>query len=332
MPAFASSAPASTGPSAPEGGCRLCPRACGARREAGQRGLCGAGAGLAVARAALHFWEEPPISGERGSGAVFFSHCPLRCAYCQNALIASGEVGLDISEERLAEIFLELQGQGALNVNLVTPTHYAPAIRRAVGEARASGLSVPVVWNTSGYETVEAIRANVGTVDVYLTDFKYADAGLAKRYSDAPDYPSRALDALDAMVECVGRPAYDEVDGRPRLVRGVVVRHLMLPGAYRDSRRVVELVHRRYGGDVLLSLMSQYTPVIAQAALSGDARARESLRRCPELARRVSPESYEALLGFADGLGVEDYFWQEGAAAEESFVPAFDGTGVQRTA
>ena len=180
--------------------CDLCPRSCGVDRAAGERGACGADGRLVVARAALHFWEEPPISGSRGSGTVFFAHCPLRCVYCQNAVIAAGEAGAEVSVERLGEMCLELQEQGALNVNFVTPTHYAPEARAAVAWARERGLALPVVWNTSGYETVAAVRANAGTVDAYLADFKYADAELARRYSHAPDYPEVALAALEAMV------------------------------------------------------------------------------------------------------------------------------------
>lgn len=313
-------------------GCDLCPRSCGADRAAGERGACGADGRLVVARAALHFWEEPPVSGARGSGTVFFAHCPLRCAYCQNAVIAAGEAGEAVSVERLGAMCLELQEQGALNVNFVTPTHYAPEARAAVAWARARGLALPVVWNTSGYETVAAVRANAGVVDAYLTDFKYADAELARRYSQAPDYPAAALEALEAMVEEAGAPAFDEVDGAPRLTGGVIVRHLMLPGALEDSKRVVRLVHERFGDAVLLSLMNQYTPVLANAAAAGDARAAATLRRCPELAGRVSDEEYERLLDYADELGVEDYFWQQGGAAEDSFIPPFDLTGVREPA
>lgn len=309
--------------------CDLCPRACGANRAAGERGVCGADDRLVVARAALHLWEEPPISGDAGSGTVFFAHCPLRCSYCQNAVIASGEAGVDVSVERLAQMCLELAAQGALNINFVTPTHYAPQVREAVAQARASGLALPIVWNTSGYETREAIRTNAGTVGVYLTDFKYVDAGLAARYSHAPDYPEVALAALSEMVTQVGEPVFDEVDGQERLVRGVVVRHLMLPDALEDSQRVVRLVRERFGDEVLLSLMNQYTPVLADAAATGSPRAVNELRRCPELARRVPNADYERLLDYADGLGIEDYFWQEGGAAEESFIPPFDLTGVR---
>ena len=309
--------------------CHLCPRACGVNRAAGARGVCGAGAGLMVARAALHMWEEPPISGQRGSGTIFFSHCPLGCVYCQNQVIAAGKAGVEVTVGRVADMCLDLQKQGALNVNFVTPTHYAPQARAAVSLARARGLVLPVVWNTSGYETVQAVCDNAGTVDVYLTDFKYMSSDLAKRYSAAPDYPQVALAALDEMVRCTGDAQGDEVDGMPRLTRGVVVRHLMLPGALEDSKRVVRTVWERYGTSVLLSLMNQYTPVLADAAAQGNAWAQKQLARCPELAQRVPDDEYEALLDYADSLGIEDYFWQQGGAAKESFIPAFDLTGVQ---
>lgn len=308
--------------------CELCPRRCGANRAAGERGVCGAADEVLVARAALHFWEEPPLSGEDGSGTVFFSHCPLGCSYCQNGPIARGEAGAPVSVERLAGLFLDLEAQGALNVNLVTATHYAPQVRAAVSRARAEGLALPVVWNTSGYETPQAVAANRGTVDVYLADLKYADAALGARYSQAPDYPAVALAALDAMVEAVGPLAFDEYHGQERLVGGVIVRHLLLPGCLEDSKAVVRLVHERYGDAVRLSLMSQYTPVLATAAASGDDGARRILDRCPELGRTVPSEDYETLLDYADELGVEDYYWQDGPAAAESFIPAFDLTGL----
>lgn len=308
--------------------CKLCPRACGTDRAAGERGVCGAADEVLVARAALHFWEEPPISGEDGSGAIFFSGCPLRCVYCQNADIALGEAARAITVERLAAIMGELQEAGALNVNCVTPTHFAPQIREAVFRARGDGMALPVLWNTSGYETVEAVRENVGFVDAYLTDFKYADAALAARYSHAADYPEVALAALEAMVEATGSARYDEYCGQERLASGVVVRHLMLPGALENSKAVVRLLHERFGSDIRLSLMNQYTPVIVMAAKEGDARAVAALAASPELACAVPDSEYEELLDFADAIGVEDYFWQEGGAAQESFIPAFDFTGV----
>lgn len=298
--------------------CNLCPRLCGARRDGGQRGACGAAEDVVVARAALHYWEEPVLSGAAGSGAVFFAHCPLRCVYCQNAAIAAGDAGRSVSIGRLSEICLELQGQGALNVNFVTPTHYSLAIVDAVAGARGRGLRIPVVWNTSGYERAEAVRALRGTVDVWLADFKYADGALAQRYSHAEDYPQVALKALDAMVDAAGRPSFDEVGGQPRMTRGVIVRHLALPGALEDSKRALALLFARYGNAVLYSIMNQYTPVMGPSALA----------RFPELAARVPDGEYEELLYFADALGMEDYFWQEGPAAEESFIPAWDLTGV----
>ncbi|MFR0867764.1 MAG: radical SAM protein [Adlercreutzia sp.] len=207
---------------------------------------------MLVARAALHFWEEPPISGEDGSGTIFFSGCPLRCVYCQNASIALGEAARAITVERLAVIMGELERAGALNINCVTPTHFAPQIREAVALAREQGVVLPVLWNTGGYETVEAVRDNIGFVDAYLTDFKYVDGELAARYSRAADYPEVALAALKAMVEATGAPRYDGFRGQERLVSGVVVRHLMLPGALENSKAVVRLLHERFGGDIRL--------------------------------------------------------------------------------
>ncbi|MDO4399888.1 MAG: radical SAM protein [Coriobacteriia bacterium] len=310
--------------------CRLCPRRCGANRAAGERGVCGAADELRVARAALHEWEEPVISVGAGSGTVFFSGCPLRCVYCQNAEISMGFQGIDISLERLVQIFLELQdGKRAANINLVTPTHYAPWIIAAVKAARERGLHVPIVYNTSGYETAESIRALAGTVDVYLADFKYApdsvsDAG--RTYSHAPDYHDEALATLDAMVEQVGAPVFGEhrwVDeageeqADPVLVKGVVVRHLVMPGRLDDSQYVIRELWERYGDRVLYSFMSQYTPM-------------REFPRLPELNRPTSAEEYEALLDFADELGIEDYFWQDGEAALESFIPTWNGEGVRQ--
>ncbi|WP_255467451.1 radical SAM protein [Raoultibacter phocaeensis] len=295
----------------------LCPRACGADRANGERGVCGAGAELMVARAALHFWEEPPISGTAGSGTVFFSHCPLRCVYCQNFEIAAGKAGKAITADRLSDVFLELEDQGANNVNLVTGTHYLPQIRYAVEAARENGLGVPIVYNTSGYETVGAVRSLAGVVDAYLTDFKYWSEGPARSYSHAPGYRDVAIAALDEMVAQTGPCIYREVAGeeQPMLARGTVVRHMMLPGLLDDSKALVAFLAERYGNSITLSLMNQYTPLREVAGH-------------PELNERVPAEDYEALLDFADELGIEDYFWQEGDAVGESFVPAFDGSGV----
>lgn len=275
--------------------CTLCPRACGANRAAGERGVCGADDQVLVARAALHFWEEPPISGEAGSGTVFFSNCPLHCIYCQNAPIANGSVGAPVSVRRLAQIFLELQEQGALNINLVTATHYVPHVLAALPLAREAGLSVPLVYNTSGYETPETIALLNGAVDTYLTDFRYMSPSVAQSYSKAPDYPQVARAALAAMAQQDA---------------GIIVRILLLPDHLDEAKAAVLYLHETYGDRVRLSMMSQYTSVGAHP-------------KHPELDRRVTPEEFEELLDFADFIGCDDYFWQEGDAAEESFIPDF---------
>lgn len=287
-----------------------------------------------VARAALHFWEEPPISGVSGSGAVFFSCCPLRCVYCQNQEIAAGLAGRAISVERLAEIFCEQQARGANNLNLVTPTHYAPQIRAALDLARERGLALPVVYNTSGYETVEAIQAMDGYVDIYLTDFKYMSSGPARRYSNAPDYPEVARNALAEMFGQVGPCQYGGLDHGseahplpdgegpiPLLTRGVIVRNLLLPGGLADSKAVVRHVLETCGDAVCLSLMSQYTPM--PQIMSG-----RVARRLPELARTVTADEYDELVDYAVDLGAVNSFMQEGGAVGESFIPPFDCEGV----
>ncbi len=308
--------------------CNLCPRLCGARRDEGERGVCGADARIFAARAALHFWEEPVISGTRGSGTVFFSRCSLGCVYCQNAEIASDDAGIEVSVEGLADAFLRLQNQGALNINCVTPTHHSLAIVEAVHMARSSGLEVPIVWNTSGYERREAIRMLEGAVDVYLTDFKYADVDLARKYSHAGDYPEVALAAIGEMLTCSGEPEFDEVDDAPRMVRGVVVRHMVLPGAAEESMRVLDALYGAFGNRVLYSIMNQYTPVLSTRADAGDKQAQAVLERFPELGARVTDADYERVLDHADAIGIEDYFWQQGPAALESFIPDWNGEGL----
>lgn len=294
-------------------GCKLCPRLCGANRAAGEVGFCGADGTLRVARAAPHFWEEPPISGERGSGTVFFSHCPLRCVYCQNRNISSGGFGVDITVERLCDIFFELAECGVHNINLVSPTQYTKEIIAAVRMAKARGFSLPFVWNTGGYERAETLRALEGLVDIYLTDYKYASGELAARYSAAADYPAVAEAALREMVRQQPACVYDS-DGE-LLTRGVIVRHLVLPTHADDSCKVVRRVFDAYGDRVILSLMSQYTPV-------GDCGG------FAELASPVSTDEYDRVVDFARSLDVENAFIQEGGCVSESFIPAFDTTGV----
>lgn len=297
------------------GACELCPRRCRADRAAGERGVCGATDTLRLARAALHFWEEPPISGEAGSGTVFFSGCPLKCVYCQNHEISTGNFGIDVSPERLAQIMLELQDQGALNINFVTATHYAHLLPEAIASARARGLAIPIVYNTSGYERVEAVRELDDLVDIWLTDFKYADAGLGRALSHVPDYPSVAQSALIEMARQLERHGGGAARADGTWTRGIIVRHLVLPGHAEDSCRVLDLIWDAVG-DVPISVMNQYTPNAALRAAGG------------ELARAVTREEYECVLDHADDLGFTQMFWQEGGAVDESFTPPFDTTGV----
>lgn len=291
--------------------CRLCPRECGAARQSGQRGLCGAGKSLRVARAALHFWEEPCISGQTGSGTVFFSGCPLGCRFCQNHDISARCFGKDISVQRLAEIFLELQQQGANNVNLVSPTQYVPQMIEALDLAKPE-LKIPVVYNTGGYERVETLRMLEGYVDIWLPDAKYADPKRAGDYSNAANYPEVAFAAIAEMLRQAGDPEFDQ-NGMMR--RGVIVRHLVMPGGMQDSFRVLEeLTKLRQKQHFLLSLMSQYTPY----------RRDETY---PELNRRVSSYEYRRVCEYAQELGFEG-FQQERSSAKEEYTPDFDLTGV----
>lgn len=296
--------------------CTLCPRNCKANRADGEKGVCGAkGRKILAARAALHMWEEPCISGNRGSGAVFFSGCPLRCVYCQNYDIARTQVGMEISEERLGEIFLELKEKGAANINLVTPTHYTPQIIRAVKKARKEGMNLPVVYNCSGYEKVETLKMLEGIVDIYLTDFKYMEKQWAEKYSKAPDYPERAKEALAEMVRQTGEAVFDS---EGMMQSGVIVRHLLLPGHVKNAREVVKYVFETYKDQVYLSLMNQYTPLP------------QVKKDFPELNRKVTKKEYERLLSYTLDLGVENAFIQEGETAKESFIPMFDYEGLRR--
>lgn len=297
--------------------CALCPRQCGVDRLAGEKGFCGVtGEGVLVARAAPHFWEEPCLSGSRGSGTVFFSGCTLRCLFCQNREISRGEAGKEISTGRLAEIFLELQDRGVHNLNLVTPTHYLPQILTALKWARQKGLKLPVVYNTSGYERPEMLSLLAGQVDIYLPDMKYLSQELAGRFSHAPDYPRWALAALDEMVRQTGAPLFDE---EGILKRGVIIRHLALPGQGADSRAVLRELLSRYQDRVYLSIMNQYTPPSFTLPV-------------PELNRRLTHREYHRLVDYAIRLGAENAFIQEGGAAEESFIPPFDLEGVEKGA
>ena len=291
--------------------CSLCPRMCNIDREV-TTGYCGVKNTLRVARAALHFWEEPCISGEEGSGAVFFTGCNLRCVFCQNYQIARAEQGKEITVERLAEIFLELQEQKANNINLVTATHYVPQVVEALKMAKEKGLYIPVVYNCGGYETVETLKLLEGLVDIYLPDFKYVDSERAKRYSRAEDYPEVAKAALAEMVRQQPKAEFDE---RGIMKKGVIVRHLMLPGGIKDSKAVVNYLYETYGDQIYISLMNQYTPLPHVADY-------------PEIDRKLKKFEYDRLVDYAISLGVENGFIHEGETAKESFIPAFTNEGV----
>lgn len=292
--------------------CHLCPRNCGVNRLDGQRGFCGVDAKIMVARAALHMWEEPCISGKEGSGAVFFSGCSLGCTFCQNRRISRGQRGRIVTVEHLAEIFLNLQEQKANNINLVTAGHFLPQVREALILAKKQGLVIPVVYNSSGYEKAEMLRFLDGLVDIYLPDFKYMEAEPAGQYSHAADYPEMTKKALTEMVNQVGTPEFDD---RGMMKKGVIVRNLLLPGHVRNSRKVVEYLYGTYGDQIYISLMNQYTPMPA-------------MKDDPQLGRKVTDREYDRLLDYAISLGVTNCFIQEGETAKESFIPEFDGEGI----
>lgn len=295
-------------------GCKQCPRKCNKERQEGKLssyGYCKVSVRPKVARAALHFWEEPCISGEEGSGTVFFSGCNLGCVYCQNREIASGERGKEISTERLAEIFLELQEKGANNINLVTPSHYYTQIKKALQSVKEK-LQIPVIANTSSYDSVEILREMEGYIDIYLADYKYSSSELARKYSHAEDYPVVAKKALAEMFRQVGEPVFDE---KGRMKKGMIVRHLLLPGCAEDSKESLSYLYKTFGDSIFISIMNQYTPLKDEKAF-------------PELRRKITEKEYEEIVNYAIELGIENGFIQEGETAEESFIPAFDGEGV----
>ena len=292
--------------------CMLCPRECGVNRKKGEMGVCGQTAAIKAARAALHMWEEPCISGQNGSGTVFFSGCNLGCIFCQNHNIATGKAGIEISIERLAEIFLELQEKGANNINLVTAGHFLPQVAVALEMAKEQGLHIPVVYNSSGYEKAKTLKMLDGLVDIYLPDFKYMDAVLAKKYSHAQDYPEIAKEALSEMVRQVGEA---EFDSRGMMKKGVIVRQLLLPGHVKDAKNVLKYLYETYGDRIYISMMNQYTPMPA-------------MKDDPQLSRKVTDREYERLIDYAISLGLKNGFMQEGETAKESFIPEFDGEGV----
>ena len=292
--------------------CLLCPRKCGINRRTGQTGVCGVSSEIKVARAALHYWEEPCISGKRGSGAVFFSGCSLHCVFCQNREISDGKEGKVISKERLSDIFIELADKGANNINLVTPGQYIPDIVWAVNDAKSRGMKLPIIYNTSGYENMTELKLLEGIVDVYLPDFKYMDSTLSARYSRAKDYPSVAKQALSEMVRQQPDVVIDDATGL--IQKGVIVRQLLLPGHVNDAKAVLKYLYDTYHDHVYISMMSQFTPI--------------ALKDYPEINRTVTRREYERLVDYALEIGITNAFIQEGDVAKDSFIPAFDCEGV----
>lgn len=292
--------------------CILCPRNCHTDRTKGKRGYCGVSDEVIVARATLHMWEEPCISGEEGSGTVFFSGCAMGCVYCQNYSIAKGLTGKSITIERLSDIFIELQNKGANNINLVTPSHYVPQIIEALDKAKNKGLLLPIVYNTSGYEKVETIKELESYVDIYLPDFKYFNSDIGKRYSNCPDYFSYASATVEEMVRQKPNPVFDE---RGMMKKGVIVRHLMLPGYLEDSKSIIKYLYKTFNNYIYISVMNQYTPL-------------KNVSAYPEINRKIAENEYDELVDYAISLGVENGFIQEGETASESFIPDFSNEGV----
>lgn len=291
--------------------CTLCPRNCGTDRTK-QTGICNSNYKIKIARASLHMWEEPPISGTAGSGTVFFSGCSLKCVYCQNSIISSGNSGAVISADRLYDIFFELKNKGAKNINLVTSDHYIPVIKEPIKKAKQNGIDIPFILNTSSYIKVETLQQIEGLIDVYLPDFKYFDEDIAKRYSKAPDYPIYAKSAIDYMMQVAPKAEFDD---QGYIKKGVIIRHLVLPGNLLNSKKILKYIENQYGKYVYLSIMSQFTPCT-------------DLSEYPEINRKLTSKEYDKIVDFATDLGFVNVFVQDGESAKESFIPPFDLSGV----
>ena len=289
--------------------CNLCARRCGVDRTV-LAGYCRMKNDVYVSRAALHFWEEPPISGERGSGTIFFSGCSLSCVYCQNREISRGRAGKPVTVEHLCEIMLDLQSQGAHNINFVTPTHFIPSVAEAIRLAKVKGLAIPIVYNTGSYDTPEALKHLEGLVDIYLPDLKYYTSKTAGEYSNASDYPEAARAAIAEMFRQVGEA---KLDDEGMMTRGVIARILLLPGHVAEAKLSLKYLLDTYGDSIFVSLMNQYTPMPDMTS---------------PLNRRVTCEEYNQLTDYAERLGLKNGFTQEFGTASESFIPPFDNTGI----
>lgn len=292
--------------------CKLCPRNCGINRLDGNIGFCKSGKNIRVAKVSLHHWEEPCISGDSGSGTVFFSHCNLQCSFCQNHKISTEGAGKEISIERLSEIFLEQQQKSAHNINLVTPTHYVPQIIEALRIAKSKGLTIPVIYNTNSYESIETLKSLKGYIDVYLPDLKYFSNKYSCRYSNSPDYFHHATKAIEEMFSQVGKLKFNN---KGLIEKGVIIRHLMLPGLLFDSKKIMDYIYNTFGNSVYISIMNQYTPM-------------PLYNNYPEINKPLNPKHYDALIDYCLSLGIENAFIQENGTCSESFIPSFDLTGV----
>lgn len=293
--------------------CTLCPRECKVDRTNNEIGLCGVSNKIKVARIAPHYYEEPPISGKNGSGAIFFSGCNLKCIYCQNYDISKFNFGKNITITKLAEKMIELQNMNVHNINLVTPTHYIPQIRKAIIKAKKMGLNIPIVYNTGGYEKAESLKLLDGLIDVYLPDLKYFDDILAIKYSKAPNYFNIAIDAIEEMYKQTGPIEFDK---NGMIKKGVIVRHLLLPGQIEDSKKILKYLNFIYNNNIFISIMNQYTPL-------------DTVKNIPELNKTVTEKEYDELINYACDLGIKSAFIQEGKTCEESFIPKFDLTGIK---
>lgn len=292
--------------------CSLCPRNCNINRLDNKLGFCLSGKNVKISRVSLHSWEEPCISGTKGSGTVFFSNCNLRCVFCQNYTISQEGFGKEVSIERLSEIFLEQQEIGAHNINLVSPTQYAYQIVEAIKLSRKNGLSIPILYNTNGYESVDTIKMLKGYIDVYLPDLKYFNDKYAIKYSKAPNYFKIASKAISEMVSQVGVPVFDDNN---LIKKGVIIRHLMLPGLLFDSKKVIDYIYNTFGDSVYISIMNQYTPMF-------------NAEKYPEINKPLNPKHYDALIDYSLSIGVKNGFIQESGTNSKDFVPEFDLRGV----